>query len=152
MSDLFSRAWAKVEGGFQALASEVDAVKAKLETVPGVKQMEDAVGSAIKQQLSNAVAFADTEIAERAPDVISMTESAVDTWVMAVTHGVATPAVPGLNAMMTLGEEQLVAVIRQGFAEARVKLNLPPATSAAAPTASGTVAAVVAALPQSAAA
>lgn len=133
MSDLFSRIWAKAVDGFKEAEAEVDKVKADLAMIPGVKQMEDTVQSAIKQQLSNAIGFADTELAARAPDVMSMGESAVDTWVMAVTHGLAAPAIPGVNALLTLGEEQLVALIRHNFADARVKLNAPaPAVANAA--------------------
>lgn len=143
MSNLFSRLWQKVVTTFSAAEAEVDKVQAALAAIPGVKQLEDIDASAIKQQVSNALAFAGTEIGAMAPDVVSMAESAVDTWVMGITHGVAAPAIPGLNALMTMGEEHLVAVIRAQFADARVKLNLPAPTSEAAPTLAGVISSVV---------
>lgn len=91
----------------------------------------------VKQQASNAIAIAQTEVSDHFGNATSMVESAVDTFVMGITGGAAAPVVPGLNAIMSLGADVLHGALDHAFAAARAKL--PSATNTGTQTNTGTV-------------
>lgn len=133
MTNLLSRIYSGAVADFKAAETEVEATWAKIAVLPGVKPIEDAAQSALKQELSNAFAFIDTDLAPHFADGVSMVESACDTGLLAFSHGAVAPAIPAINGGMTLFFNQLRAVIDNAEAEAKVKFNLPPAALPNAP-------------------
>lgn len=133
-TDLFSRILTGVEKTFAVAASEVEGIWSRATTIfPFLKTEEQAAVSALKQQLSNAFAFADTELAPKYADAVSMAESAADTLVMSMTHGLAAPGLPLLNVGISQGFALLHAALDHAEAAAKAALALPPPTSAGVP-------------------
>lgn len=146
MSTLFSSILSRVTTSFEEAATVATSTWGKLTTIfPVLKADEAAAVSALKQQISNAFAFADTSLAPRYADAVSMIESGADTLVMSMTHGVAAPAIELINVGMTQGFALLHAALDHAEAEAKAKWGLPLPTSAAQPTVAGVGAAVAAA-------
>jgi hypothetical protein len=135
MANLFSRIFNGAVTLFDNAAAEVEADYAKLIKVfPGIAPVAAAEVGALKQQLSNAFAFVDTELKPHYADATSMVESAADTLILGLTKGVAAPAIPAVNVAMTSGFALLHAVLDKAEVEAKAALQLPPPTAATPPT------------------
>ena len=148
-NNLFSNIYNKAVTEFRQAEGVIDGIVLKAETLPGVKVIENAVVSSVKQEISNALAFVDTELAPHFGDAVSMVESAIDTGLLAfgATVGPAGEVVikavtPGVNAGATMLFNQLRAVIDHAEADFKVNANLPAPTSAAQPTVASVIGAV----------
>jgi hypothetical protein len=135
MSSLFSDALSKVTKVFAEGEAVIEATYTNLVKIfPGLAGTAEAEKSALKQQLSNAFAFSDTELAPRWADGVSMVESACDTLVMGATHGAAAVALPIINVGLSMGFNLMRAAIDHAEAEAKAKWALPAPTSNAMPS------------------
>lgn len=149
---LFSNIFNGIVKDFQSAAPIVEGVwKKAVSVIPTLEKDAEAGVSALKQQVSNAFAWADTQSSPVFADATSMVESAADTLVMGLTLGLATPAIPLVNAGIEQGFALLHAVLDHAEASVKSQLSLPPPTSAAKPTVTGAVAAVTGAVTMAAA-
>ena len=144
LPNLFSDIFNKTLAFFHQAEAVVDNTYAGLvKVMPSVEHVVSAEASAMKQQVSNAFNWVDTEVAAHYADGVSMVESACDTLLVRVTGGVALPAVPLVNTAIEDGFAILRAVIDHKEAAAKAAMSLPPATSAAQPTLAGVATAAV---------
>lgn len=144
LPNLFSRIFSGAVKTFHEAEAEVEALyQGAVKVFPPLAVVVDAEKSALKQQISNAFSWADTELNAHYGDAVSMVESAADTFVVGATGGQALPAVPILNASITNGFALLRSVLDHKEAAARAAMLLPAATSSAAPSFAGVGAAAV---------
>lgn len=137
LPNLFSAILTKAVGAFHEVETVVEDGYAKLLTVfPGLANVVDAEKSAIKQQLSNAFSYVDTDLMPHYADATSMVESAADTLAVRLTNGLAVPAIPLLNVGIEKGFALLHAVLTLKEAQLKAAMQLPPPTTSALPTAS----------------
>jgi hypothetical protein len=147
VSNLFSSILSGLEKDYDVVKAAIETTWTKATTAfPILKTDAAAAISALKQQASNAFAFADTELAPKYADAVSMAESAADTLVMSLTGGVAAPAIPLFNVGVTQGFALLHAALDHAEAAAKATFALPPPTSSAQPTVAGVGAAVASAV------
>lgn len=144
LPNLFSDIFNKVTTAFhQAEAVVEDTYEKLVKVVPGVEAFVDAEKSALKQQVSNAFNWVDSEISAHYADGVSMVESACDTLLVRMTGGAALPAVPLVNMAITDGFALLRAVIDHKEAAAKAAMALPAPNSSAAPSVGGVLTAAV---------
>lgn len=101
---------------------------------PIASQAANDLQAVVKQGASNALAFADTELAPHLGEATAAVETAADALLLKATGGAAAPAVPFVNS----GIEQAIAVLKSALdaKELEWKAKLQAPTASAAPAAS----------------
>lgn len=119
-----AKVWSDIE-------AKVDAVIQKIAgKVPGGVAVAAATESSLKQQLSNALALADTELGAHLGVFTAAAETAGTAFIDSATGGAAVPANPAIAAVIGLGIAQGKAVLDALEANFRAGLHLPAADGA----------------------
>jgi hypothetical protein len=129
LSDLLKKKITFGQAAEQVEAWGVSLIKAN----PTATADVNAVVSSVKQAASNAVSYADTELATYLTPATEATEVAVDTMLAGLTKGASTFANPLINSGIEQAADALKAVIDAGVMKAKAALATPAAAPAPAP-------------------
>ncbi len=125
LSDLLKK---KISFG-QAAAEAESWGESLIKANPTATADVNAVVSSVKQAASNAVSYADTELAVYLTPATEATEVAADTMLAALTKGASTVANPLINAGIEQAADALKAVIDAAVVKAKAALATPTATA-----------------------
>ncbi|THD80642.1 MAG: hypothetical protein E7812_07890 [Phenylobacterium sp.] len=119
--------WRDVESAIEADAAKVRAAL-PASSLPNF----DASVVTLKQGASDALGVADGSLAAAAPDLTKGLDALVDTALVTLTNGIATPLVPIVNLGLDQLESMAVNAIRARILKAKADMAAAPAGQAAA--------------------
>lgn len=123
---LFSNIFNKTTKTFSDAAAQLQANWDKIVAKnPMLKPVADVAVSVGKQQISNAFAFVDTSLDPHYAEFVSAVETASNTLITSLTKGLATPALPFIDVLVTKGLDLGHAALHAAEAQAKADWALP---------------------------